>query len=169
MRVRVLLPLPCRRGLCIVRDDFSFAKPSARLRRRTCFPQKVTLAAAVCLQARLRRLSGAANLLRGQVSIKSLAAIFFASSFHVGASGISLAPFFKTERPYTLQPSFAPRLPAKLPGSIGASYGASCAGASPRRGESASENRFTVPGSKQPGIPGPQQAKTFLTKKKAIL
>ena len=43
VQVQVLLPAPRRRGLCIVRDDFSFEKSSAHLRRRSSFPQKVTL------------------------------------------------------------------------------------------------------------------------------
>ena len=49
VRVRPPPPAPRRRGLCIVRDDFSFEKSSAHSRRRSSFPQKVTLAAAVRL------------------------------------------------------------------------------------------------------------------------
>ena len=55
---------PRRRGLCIVRDDFSFEKSSAHLRRRSSFPQKFTLAAAVRLQARSLSLRSATNFLR---------------------------------------------------------------------------------------------------------
>ena len=40
---------PRRRGLCIVRDDFSFEKSSAHSCRRSSFPQKVTLATVVPL------------------------------------------------------------------------------------------------------------------------
>ena len=47
MQVRFLLSAPRRRGLCIVRDDFSFHKSSFHTRRRSSFPQKGTLAAAV--------------------------------------------------------------------------------------------------------------------------
>ena len=43
-QVRILSSRPRRRGLCIVRDDFSFEKSSAHSRRRSSFPQKVTLA-----------------------------------------------------------------------------------------------------------------------------
>ena len=49
VQVQVLSPAPRRRGLCIVRDDFSFEKSSAHSRRLSSFPQKVTLATAVRL------------------------------------------------------------------------------------------------------------------------
>ncbi|MGN0452805.1 MAG: hypothetical protein ACI4GZ_03280 [Ruminococcus sp.] len=78
-------PPPRRRGLCIVRDDFSFEKSSARLRRRSSFSQKVTLATAVRLQARSRRLRGATNFLRDakvRIHPPKTQNIFFVVSCH---------------------------------------------------------------------------------------
>ena len=66
VRVQVPPAAPRRRGLRIVRDGVFFFKANAisHSLRRSSFPQKVTLASPVRLQARSQRLWLATNLLR---------------------------------------------------------------------------------------------------------
>ena len=69
VRVQVPPAAPRRRGLRIVRDGVFFFKANAisHSLRRSSFPQKVTLASPVRLQARSQRLWLATNLLRGRL------------------------------------------------------------------------------------------------------
>ena len=82
VRVRPPPPAPRRRGLCIVRDDFSFEKSSAHSRRRSSFSAKSPAAPALLACNRARNAPACYQLFAGSSLFRNFLPISFSLSLY---------------------------------------------------------------------------------------